>query len=259
VNNKIDQIFLKNNDLKLMMHVVAGYPDFETNMKIIKLMSEYGVDLIEIQIPFSDPLADGPTIMKANQLALDKGVKLDDCFQMVRLLKNKIEIPLLFMSYANVPFSIGTRQFISKCASIGISGLIIPDLPFDENNENYIDVTREYNLHPIQVISPDIANKRLKKIADISSGFLYTTLKVGITGASKTIDRKSFAFLKMLKKNTSLPIAAGFGISSPDHIKELKGKTDIAVIGSHILNLLEKDGLEGIKRFIIQCKKIISD
>jgi tryptophan synthase alpha chain len=252
-------MFIKNNKLKLMMHVVAGYPNFETNVKMIKLMSDCGVDLIEIQIPFSDPLADGPTIMIANQYALDNGAELNDCLQLVRQLKNKIDTPLLFMSYANIPFSAGIRQFISKCASIDISGLIIPDLPFDEDNNDYLHIAHEYNLHPIQVISPDIDLHRQKKIADISSGFIYTTLKVGITGASKKIDRKGLAFLRMIKKHTSLPIAAGFGISSPEHIKELKGKVDITVIGSHILNLFDKSGFNGVKKFITQCKKIISE
>jgi tryptophan synthase alpha chain len=255
--NNIDQILKKDNKLKLMMHVIAGYPDLDTNIKMIELMEECGVDLIEIQIPFSDPLADGPVIMKANQYALDKGIVLNDCYELVRKLKNNIDIPLLFMTYANVPFHIGIERFISKCASIGISGLIIPDLPFDEDNDNYINIAHKYNLHPVQVISPDIERNRLKKIVNLSTGFIYTTLKIGITGASKTIDRNSFRFLQELKKYTSLPVAAGFGISSPEHIKQLIGKVDIAIIGSHVLNVFDNYGLNGVKKFILECKKVI--
>jgi tryptophan synthase alpha chain len=250
MNNIIDTVLKNKNGLKIMTHVIAGYPDLETNKNIIKLMAEIGVDLIEIQIPFSDPMADGPTIMKANQIALNNNIKINDCFELVKELKDKVNIPLLFMTYANVPFAYGIEKFISQCAEIGISGTIIPDLPFDEENDEYYEIARKYNVHPIQIISPDINPERLGEISKFASGFIYTTLKIGITGAQKTINNEGLKFLKKIKNIFSIPVAAGFGISKVEHIEQLKGKVDIAIIGSHILNVFDKSGSEGVKRFL---------
>jgi tryptophan synthase alpha chain len=250
MNNLIDKTFQDKNKLKIMTHVVAGYPSIKTNKEIIKVMVECGVDLIEIQIPFSDPMADGPTIMKANQFSLDNRIKIDDCFEMVKDLKKEIDTPLLFMTYANVPFNIGMEKFIKNSSEAGISGLIIPDLPFDEDNDEYIQISQKYNIHPIQVISPDMDTERIKTISNFASGFIYTTLKVGITGAQKVISDEAFDFLKSLKNIFSIPIAAGFGISKPEHLEQLRGKVDMAIIGSHIINIFDESGLNGVRKFL---------
>jgi tryptophan synthase alpha chain len=256
MNNLIDKTINKNSNLKLMTHIVAGYPDMETNINIVRTMALDGVDLIEIQIPFSDPMADGPTIMKANSGALDNKFNLEDYFVLIEKLKNETDIPLLTMSYANIPFSYGIEKFLQKTASIGIDGVIIPDLPFDEENEDYIKHAEFNNIHAIQVVSPGMDNNRLKNILSKSSGFVYTTLKVGITGALNEIDKKGLDFLDTIKSYTNLPVAAGFGISSAEHIKQLKGKVEIAIIGSYIINVYDKAGLEGISGFIKGCKSI---
>jgi tryptophan synthase alpha chain len=250
MNNLIDKVLKNGKNLKLMTHVVAGYPDIETNKKVIKIMAERGVDLIEIQIPFSDPMADGPTIMRANQKSLDKSIKINDCFDLVKEIKSEIDIPLLFMSYANVPFTIGIEKFILKSVDVGISGLIIPDLPFDEDNDNYYEIALKNNIHPISVISPDIKYERLKEISEVFSGFIYTTLKVGTTGAKKNICHDAIEFLKKLKNTVSVPIAAGFGISSTEHLKELENKIDIAIIGSHLIDVFDKSGIDGVSEFL---------
>lgn len=237
-----------------MTHVVAGYPDLETSKKLIHMMANIGVDMVEIQIPFSDPLADGPTIMAANQKALENGTVPGNCFEMAEELNKNIDLPLLFMSYVNIPFHMGIKTFIAKSAACGISGLIIPDIPFDEQNENYIVEARKFNIHPIQVISPDMKPQRLEQVAHISSGFIYTTLKIGITGARKQIDPGGLAFIDTIRTYTDLPIAAGFGISSPEQIKTLRGKADMVVIGSHILNLLNREGIDQAMEFLRECK-----
>jgi tryptophan synthase alpha chain len=256
MNNLIDKAINKNDKLKIMTHIVAGYPDMETNINVVKAMALSGVDFIEIQIPFSDPMADGPTIMKANSGALRNKFTLEDYFILIARLKQETDIPLLTMSYANIPYTYGIEKFLKQISSSGIDGIILPDLPFDEENDNYLKLAKENNLHAIQVISPGMDEKRLKNILGEASGFVYTTLKVGITGAINEIDMKGLDFLKTIKKYTRLPVAAGFGISSKDHVNKLKGKAEIAIIGSYIIDVYEKEGLEGISRFIKECKDI---
>jgi len=252
--NKIDTVFARKNGLKLMTHVVAGYPSINENIELIHAMAENGADLVEIQIPFSDPLADGPTIMRATQNALNNGITPDDCFKLAEQLNNIVNIPLLIMSYINIPFNMGIESFVTHCAGAGISGLIVPDIPYDEQDDDYFQIVREKGIHPIQVVSPDVQLDRLKKVVDVSSGFIYSTLKVGITGARQQVQNSGLLFLETIQKYTKLPIAAGFGISSPEHVKQLAGKADAAVVGSYIINLFEQQGLKAVSEFIKQCK-----
>jgi tryptophan synthase alpha chain len=251
--NPIDNIFSNRSGLKLMTHVVAGYPDLETSVRLITVMAESGADLIEIQIPFSDPLADGPTISTANQAALDNGITPEDCFRLVKNLTQVIDTPLLFMTYANIAFNMGLEHFIQRSRLCGISGLIIPDLPFDENNR-YREIALDYGCYPIPVVSPGMDRQRLTNILDGAAGFVYTTLRVGITGARKQIDERGLGFLDTLKDCTSLPIAAGFGISSADMVKQLENRADAAVIGSFIINLLDRKGIDAVGHFIRTCR-----
>jgi tryptophan synthase alpha chain len=252
--NPIDRVFGNDNSkaLKLMTHVVAGYPDMETTEELIRVMAVSGVDLIEIQIPFSDPLADGPTILTANQAALDNGVTPGDCFGLVERLTHQVDVPLLFMTYANIPFTMGMEHFIERSRISGVSGLIIPDLPFDENPD-YVQTALAHRCYPIPVVSPGTSAERLSHIVAVAEGFIYTTLRVGITGARKEIDERGLGFLETLRAETSLPIAAGFGISSPEMLRQLAGRADAAVIGSHVINLLNTHGIEGVKTFLDGC------
>lgn len=249
--NRIDKI---KGKFSIMTHVVAGYPDMSATRELILEMVKSGVDLIEIQIPFSDPLADGSTIMEASQQALDNGVTVKDCFDLVSSVRDKIDIPLLFMSYVNIPFKYGLEAFVSDCKKVGIDGLIIPDIPFDERLD-YIKIADAKGVYPIHVVSPDISNSRLQNVIKVSKGFIYTTLKVGITGAGKEISDEGKNFVKKLKQQTSLPVLAGFGVSSKEHVNQLKKIADGAVIGSHILNLLNSHGRESVSEFLVSLKK----
>ncbi len=251
--NLIDRVFTGQQRLRLMTHVVAGYPDLEMSERLVVEMARSGVDLVEIQIPFTDPLADGPTIVKANQAALDNGVMPDDCFRLARRLRERVDIPLLFMTYANIPFSIGWEEFIRRSVDAGISGLIVPDLPFDEGVE-FSRLCREYDCYLIPVVSPGMSDARLAGVLESVRGFVYATLRVGITGARKEIDDAGLNFLQRLKQFTTLPIAAGFGISSAGMLSPLEGRIEAAVIGSHVLNLLNTRGLEAVSQFIRSCK-----
>lgn len=257
MNKKIEErlSYIKTNkDIGLMTHVVAGYPNKQTTIDLVKLMEDNGVDFVEIQIPFSDPLADGPTIMKANQVALDNGFKLPDAFEVASKITQSVNIPILFMTYINIPYVYGYEKFIKDAINSGISGVIVPDIPFDEE-DNILPLLKENKLSPIYVISPDIREERLQKVATIAEDFIYTTLKIGITGARDSIDAKSIEFLQKIKNIINLPIASGFGISKKEHIDLLKGKTDIAVIGSHILNLFNKGGFKEVEHFLQQIGK----
>ncbi len=159
------------------------------------------------------------------------------------------------MTYANIPFSMGFEKFVKRSCEAGISGLIVPDLPFDEDSP-YLEIAVEHDCYPIPVVSPGMSRDRLSAIAGSARGFIYTTLRVGITGARKQIDNRGLSFLDTLKEYTSLPIAAGFGISSAEMVKQLENRADAAVIGSHIINLLNQQGIDAVGRFIHGCNVI---
>ncbi|MFW6159732.1 MAG: tryptophan synthase subunit alpha [Acidobacteriota bacterium] len=254
MDNPIDRVFSEIKGLKLMTHIVAGYPDLESSFEIALAMAEAGVDLIEIQIPFSDPLADGPTIMEANRIALENGITPSQCFKLAERLNKKINIPLLFMTYANIPFRMGLEKFVRRSRSCGLSGLIIPDLTFDERVEGYFEHARSIGIYPINVISPDIGEKRLEEILEISKGFIYLTLRVGITGEVNKIREEGVSFIKKVRGKSKLPVASGFGISSASQVRQLEGLAEAAVVGSHIIKLYNKSGITGVKKFIKECK-----
>jgi tryptophan synthase alpha chain len=249
--------------LHLMTHIVAGYPDLETSGRLVEVMVESGVDMVEIQIPFSDPLADGPTIATANQTALGNGITPEHCFRLAKRLADKMEqkrlqtdkqpVPLLLMTYGNIPYSMGMENFARRAAESGISGLIVPDLPFDDSPD-YREAALSYGLYPIPVVSPGMSRERLQQVVRMAGGFIYTTLRVGITGARKQIEAGGLEFLETIRKYSSLPVAAGFGISSPEMATQLEGHADAAVIGSHIINVYNTSGIDAVGQFIRRCK-----
>ncbi|GAB1411122.1 tryptophan synthase subunit alpha [Desulfovibrionales bacterium] len=252
--NTIDSALKDKQGIQLMTHVVGGYPNLDINADMIRLMARQGVRLVEIQIPFSDPLADGPTIMRANQAALDQGITPRHCFELCAALSKELpDMGFMFMTYANIPFAMGMNTFLEQAATSGASGIIIPDLSWDEPDGDYAHQARGQALHPIMVISPDTKDARLEKILSRASGLLYTTLKVGITGAGKTLDQSGVNYIRGLKQKTVLPIAAGFGISSPEHVTMLRGLADVAVIGSHIIHLFDQQGFGAVEDFLAAC------
>jgi len=237
--------------IKLMTHVVIGYPSLKDTIKIVKTMTNQGVDIIELQIPFSDPLADGPTIMRACEKSLANGTKVKDAFVLMKKLSSEIKIPLLFMAYYNTVFKYGTEKFCRDSKASGVYGLIVPDMPIDEENqEHFFASCRKYNLHNIQVVSPASTDERLKKNANIARGFVYFTAHQGITGIKKHLDSKIISNLKNIRKFFSVPIAVGFGISKKEHIKKLTPYADIDVVGSAIINVIDKSNQKDIEKNI---------
>ena len=262
--NKIDQKLQQIRNEKrigLMTHVIVGYPSFNETIAIVKAMAESGVDFVELQIPFSDPLADGPTIMKACEQSLANGTKVKDAFSMMQTLSSQVSVPLLFMAYYNTVFTYGVEKFCKDAKKTGASGLIVPDMPLDEERyEHFYQFANKYDLCTIQVISPASTSERLKKNAAVAKGFVYCTARQGTTGAKKDIDPSLRSYLKKVKQVFSIPVAVGFGISQKEHVQALQKEADIAVIGSALIDIIaqstKKERIKQISDFISSLKMV---
>ncbi len=222
--------------------ITCGDPDLETTAAVVRTAVENGADLIELGIPFSDPTAEGPVIQGANLRALKAGVTTDKVFALVRELRKDVKVPMVFMTYANVIFSYGAEKFISACQDIGIDGLILPDLPFEEKEE-FQPLCRQYQVDLISLIAPTSEN-RIAMIAGEAEGFLYIVSSLGVTGTRSEIKTDLESIVKVVRENTDIPCAIGFGISTPDQAKKMADISDGAIVGSAIVKLLEKYGRE---------------
>ncbi|MBQ7980369.1 MAG: tryptophan synthase subunit alpha [Oscillospiraceae bacterium] len=225
--------------------ITCGDPDLETTEKIVREAVKNGADLIELGIPFSDPTAEGPVIQGANIRALAGGVTTDKIFDFVRDLRRDITIPLVFMTYANVVFSYGAEKFISACSEIGIDGIILPDLPFEEKNE-FQPICREYGVDLISLIAPT-SNERIAMIAREAEGFLYIVSSLGVTGTRSEITTDLASIVKVVRENTDIPCAIGFGISTPEQAKKMAAVSDGVIVGSAIIKLIEKHGKSSVE------------
>ena len=240
----------KEKDILLMTHLVLGYPSFEENYKAIQAMSDAGVELIELQIPFSEPTADGPVILKANGIAIENGTKVSQCFEFAeKACKEFPDISFLFMTYYNIVFVKGEKEFAEKSKNIGMKGFIIPDLP-PEEAENWLAICKEQSLESIFIYTPTHKKERLNEIANVSSGFIYCVGRRGVTGKKTAFDQSIADQIAQYKSSTDLPLALGFGVQSKEDVDFLKGKVDIAVIGSKAIEIHETAGAEAIKDFL---------
>ncbi len=222
--------------------ITCGDPDLETTAACVRACVDNGADLIELGIPFSDPTAEGPVIQGANMRALAGGVTTDRIFDLVRELRRDVKIPMVFMTYANVVFSYGTERFVSACRDIGIDGLILPDLPFEEKEE-FAPICREYGVDLISLVAPTSAD-RIAMIAREAEGFLYVVSSLGVTGTRSEITTDLGSIIWVVRENTSVPCAIGFGISTPEQAKKMAALSDGASVGSAIIKLLARYGRE---------------
>lgn len=239
--------------------ITAGDPDIETTEKILKEAALAGADIIEIGIPFSDPTAEGPVIQQANIRALNGGVTTDIIFDMVERIKKDINIPMVFMTYANVVFSYGIENFLKKAAKLEIDGIILPDVPFEEKEE-FAPICKKYGLDFISLIAPT-SHERIKMIAKEADGFIYCVSSLGVTGVRNKINTDIEAMVKLVKEVTNIPVAVGFGISTPQQAKDMASKSDGAIVGSAIIKIIEKYGKDAPKevyRYIKDMKDAIS-
>jgi tryptophan synthase alpha chain len=241
--NRIDKTFeyLKRRGEKgLISFITAGYPDIGLTRELIIEMEKTGVDVVEIGVPFSDPLADGPIIQKASERALKNGINLRIIMDMVRTLRTKSEIPLVLMGYYNPIFRYGEENFIKDAVRSGIDGVIIPDLP-PEEGVKFIKISKKYGLDVILLLAPTSPEDRIKLISELSSGFIYYVSLAGVTGIRERLSDSLNIMIKRIKKHTVKPVAVGFGISKPEHAKIASKEADGVVVGSAIIKIIEEN------------------
>ena len=254
--NKIRQAF--ENGKAFIPFITCGDPDVETTMACVREMVKSGADLIELGIPFSDPTAEGPVIQGANLRALTGGVTTDRIFEMVRELRGDVAVPMVFMTYANVVFSYGAERFISTCAGIGIDGLILPDLPFEEKEE-FLAVCRAHGVALISLIAPTSAN-RVAMIAKEAEGFIYLVSSLGVTGVRSSITTDLGPIIRTIRENTDVPCAVGFGISNLEQAKTMAKEADGVIVGSAIVKLIAqygKDAAAPVGAFVTEMKDAV--
>ncbi|MBR1670506.1 MAG: tryptophan synthase subunit alpha [Butyrivibrio sp.] len=233
------------NGKAFIAFITCGDPDLETTMEAVKEMEKAGADLVELGIPFSDPTAEGPVIQGANLRALNAGTTTDRIFGMVKEIRKEVTIPMVFMTYANVVFSYGAEKFMKTCSDIGMDGLILPDLPFEEKGE-FLDICHKYDIDLISLIAPTSEN-RIAMIASQAEGFIYVVSSLGVTGTRSEITTDLSSIVTAIRENTDLPCAIGFGISTPEQAKKMADVSDGAIVGSAIIKILEKYGKDAPK------------
>ena len=236
--SKIHQAFEKGK--AFIAFITCGDPDLETTAAVVRAAAENGADLIELGIPFSDPTAEGPVIQGANLRALQGGVTTDKIFDLVRKLREDVSIPMVFMTYANVVYSYGAERFIRTCREIGIDGLILPDVPFEEKEE-FLPLCHQYGVDLVSLIAPTSEN-RIAEIAAEAEGFLYIVSSLGVTGTRSEITTDLASIVSVVRRHSKVPCAVGFGISTPEQARKMADVSDGAIVGSAIIKILEKYG-----------------
>ena len=247
--NKITKAF--ENKKAFIAFITGGDPNIETTEKLIIAMAESGVDIIEIGIPFSDPVAEGIVIQEADERALSNGCTVDKLFDMVKRVRGKVEIPLLFMSYINPIFVYGKERFMEKCRECGIDGIIVPDLPYEERKE-LSAVCAECGITQISMIAPTSDN-RIENIAKEAEGFIYCVSSLGVTGVRGEIETDVAEIIKRIKRVSTVPCAVGFGISTPEQARDMAAISDGVIIGSAIVKIVAEHGsrcVEPVKSFV---------
>ncbi|MGR0481928.1 MAG: tryptophan synthase subunit alpha [Candidatus Electronema sp. V4] len=236
--------------LLLMTHLVLGYPSLAVNREVIRQMAENGVDCIELQIPFSEPMADGPVILKANQEGLAAGIKVRDCLAFAAEMAREFpQVNFLFMTYYNIIFRFGLTEFIRQATETGMKGFIIPDLPPEEGGE-YLRLSKESGLAAVMFFTPTSTDARMREVASQGGGFIYCVARKGVTGQHTEVNDSFAAYLARCRAATDLPLAVGFGIASREDVAMLEGRADMAVIGTATIKLVDREGAAAVGPFI---------
>jgi len=244
INNRV-----KEKDILLMTHIVLGYPSLDDSFKIVEAMVAAGVDLMELQIPFSEPIADGPVILRANQASLAAGTTVRECFDFAKTVTSTFGIPFLFMSYYNILYQYNIERFADAMVKAGIKGAIVPDIPPEEGSD-YIAAMKHRRLSPVFIFSPTTPEGRMRYIAENGGGFIYCVARKGVTGDNTDFSTTLDDYLSTCRSATSLPLALGFGVKDKADIDFLRGKVDIAVIGTQTIRIVEEKGVSSVGDFI---------
>jgi len=232
---------LQQKPLLLMTHAVVGYPSLDANWKMLELMESAGVDLVELQLPFSEPSADGPLFVKANQTALVQGSNWNEYFDFMSEARKRFSFPFIFVGYYNTVFCMEHSGFCERLHNSGGQGFIIPDLPVEEFGNLY-EQSAAKNLHPILLCAPTNTDSRLKELASHGSAFLYCVARKGVTGAKTEVTADVFQFLKRCRQVSTIPLALGFGLSTKQDLQQVHGSAEIAIVGSALLKIWETQG-----------------
>ena len=240
--------------------ITCGDPDLETTARLVRALADSGADLIELGIPFSDPTAEGPVIQQANERALKAGTTTDKVFDLVRDLRRDVTIPMVFMTYANVVFSYGKERFCERCREVGIQGMILPDVPYEEKDE-FDPVCKENGLDLISLIAPT-SEDRIGRIARDASGFVYCVSSLGVTGVRSKITTDIGAMVRLVKQEKDIPCAVGFGISTPDQARQMAQHADGVIVGSAIMKLIAKHGRDSeplVAEYVREMKEAVRE
>ena len=257
MNKRITEAFA--NGKAFIPFLTCGDPSLKVTEQLVYAMEEAGADLIELGIPFSDPTAEGPVIQEANVRALAGGVTTDKVFAMVEKIRKNTKIPMVFMTYANVVFSYGTERFIKKAAEVGMDGLILPDVPFEEKEEFDV-VCKQYGLDLISLIAPT-SHERIAMIAKEAEGFVYCVSSLGVTGVRSNITTDIASMVALVKQQQDIPCAVGFGISTPEQARNMAAQSDGAIVGSAIVKLCAqygKDCVPYIEEYVRSMKEAVN-
>jgi len=238
-------------DIQIMTHQILGYPSFDINEKAVNAFYKSGVDFVELQIPFSDPMSDGPLFALANQRAIESGVTIRKCLEFIEKIARTYPIPFLIMTYYNIIYKYGVERFIKKCSEINLYGLIVPDAPFDDAKELF-DAGRAAGINIIPLATAYTDEERFKQIVGAGSGFLYFVPRKGVTGSKTSFDAEVINSIKRAKEMAQMPVAVGFGIQSREDVNKIVGAADIAVVGSKILKVIEESGIDALDGFLKQ-------
>lgn len=238
--NKIEQAF--ENKKAFIPFVTAGDPNLETTKELILAMQEAGADLIEIGIPFSDPVAEGPVIQEADLRALEAGTTTDKIFDMIKSIQGQLVVPIVFMTYINPIYVYGTEKFAQNAGDCGVAGVIVPDVPFEEKGEIQ-DIFAQYGLTVISMIAPT-SSERVRMIAKEAQGFVYCVSSLGVTGVRSEISTDIASLIQQVKSVKDIPCAIGFGISTPEQAEEMAAVSDGAIVGSAIVKIVAEHGVD---------------
>lgn len=257
--SRIESVFKRAEHKALIPYVTVGYPNIEATLKVVPLLVKNGADIIEMGIPFSDPLADGVTIQRASFQALQNGITTATCLDVAEKLRNKVKVPLVFMSYFNPLFRYGLDKFCRDCAQVGIDGLIIPDLPPEEGTA--LEKTAHKNgIDIIYLLAPTSTKERIQLVAEHSHGYIYMVSVTGVTGARRQLPKNLSQFITRVRKVTDKPLCVGFGIATPEQAKQVAQIADGVIVGSRLIQLMEQDPtLKQVEALIKQMKKAMSE
>jgi len=267
--SRIASVFAKLNHTAFIPYITMGYPSIEATLRVVPLLAESGCDLVELGIPFSDPIADGVTIQKSSFHALQNEVTPKVCLEAAKELNQKVKVPLIFMSYFNPIFNYGLEKFCDECVNSGIDGLIIPDLPPEEGSELEI-ITQNHGMDLIYLLAPTSTKERIQLVAEKSKGFIYLVSVTGVTGAREKLPpdveafvtqvRNVIATLSVAKGKQSQPLCLGFGISTPQQARQISRIVNGVIVGSRIIQLMEEDkSLSRVQDFARQLREALDE